>query len=66
MTGFEPLIAAATAGLASLITETIKSSGGKVLGIFDYDLGQNIKETIFQASGAQSIDLNNPWNCLVG
>ncbi len=52
MTGFEPLIAAATAGLASLITETIKSSGGKVLGIFDYDLGQNIKETIFQASGA--------------
>jgi len=52
MTGFEPLIAAATAGLASLITETIKSSGGKTLGIFDYDLGQNIKETIFQASGA--------------
>lgn len=38
MTGFEPLIAAATAGLTSLITETIKARGGKLLERLDRDL----------------------------
>jgi hypothetical protein len=51
MTGFEPLIAAATVGLTSLITETVKTSGGKFLGLFDYDLSQKAKELIFEASG---------------
>jgi metal-responsive CopG/Arc/MetJ family transcriptional regulator len=38
MTGFEPLIVAATAGLTALITDVIKSKGGKLLDQFDVKL----------------------------
>ncbi|MBW4522923.1 MAG: NACHT domain-containing protein [Scytolyngbya sp. HA4215-MV1] len=50
MTGFEPLINAAAIGLGNLITETVKNSGGKVLGLFEMDLGQLAKQAIFDAS----------------
>ncbi|MEM9807846.1 MAG: hypothetical protein AAF959_21470 [Cyanobacteria bacterium P01_D01_bin.56] len=41
MTGFEPLIGAATAGLAGLITNLIKEKGNETLKRLDLDLGRN-------------------------
>ena len=40
MTGFEPLIGAATAGLMGLITNVIKEKGGDLLKKADIDLGR--------------------------
>ncbi|MGD1952664.1 MAG: hypothetical protein ACFB14_23915 [Leptolyngbyaceae cyanobacterium] len=42
MTGFEPLIGAATAGLAGLISGLVKEKGGDVLKRLDLDIGKNI------------------------
>jgi hypothetical protein len=41
MTGFEPLIGAAAAGLGSLITSLVKEKGGETLKRLDWDIGKN-------------------------
>lgn len=48
MTGFEPLIGAATAGLAGLISNVIKEKGGELLTKADIDLfkGQEFNQAI--------------------
>ncbi|MBD2000705.1 hypothetical protein H6G00_29555 [Leptolyngbya sp. FACHB-541] len=38
MTGFEPFVIAATAGLTGIITDVIKSRGGKLLDQLDRDI----------------------------
>jgi hypothetical protein len=49
MTGFEPLAAAAIAGLTGIITEVIKSKGGKLLDQLDRDiLKPNLKKALQQ------------------
>jgi predicted NACHT family NTPase len=49
MTGFEPLAAAAIAGLTGIITEVIKSRGGKLLNELDRDiLKPNLKAALQQ------------------
>ncbi len=53
MTGFEPLIAAATAGLTGLVTEIIKGQGGNALTqLLSRDIGNDVQQTIFNASQA--------------
>jgi predicted NACHT family NTPase len=42
MTGFEPLIGAATAGLGGLISGLVKEKGTETLKRFDFDIGKNI------------------------
>ncbi|MFG6105319.1 NACHT domain-containing protein [Leptothoe sp. EHU-05/26/07-4] len=42
MTGFEPLMGAATAGLASLISSLVQEKGGDVLRKLDLDITRNI------------------------
>lgn len=42
MTGFEPLIGAATAGLAGLISSLVQEQGSQTLRRFDFDIGKNI------------------------
>lgn len=42
MTGFEPLIGAATAGLAGLISSLVKEKGDDVLKRLDFDIGKNL------------------------
>ena len=42
MTGFEPLIGAAAAGLGGLITDLVKNKGGETLKKLDWDIGKNL------------------------
>jgi hypothetical protein len=42
MTGFEPLIGAATAGLGGLISGLVKEKGSDTLKRLDLDIGKNI------------------------
>ena len=42
MTGFEPLIGAATAGLAGLISSLVKEKGSDVFKRLDLDIGKNL------------------------
>lgn len=42
MTGFEPLIGAAAAGLGSLITSLVKDKGTETLKKIDWDIGKNL------------------------
>ncbi len=42
MTGFEPLIGAAAAGLGSLITNLVKDKGTETLKKLDWDIGKNL------------------------
>lgn len=51
MTGFEPLIAAGTAGLTSLVTDIVKGQGSSVLNRFlSQDIGKVAKQVYFKAS----------------
>ena len=42
MTGFEPLIGAAVAGLGGLITNLVQDKGGETLKKLDWDIGKNL------------------------
>ncbi|MBE9140491.1 hypothetical protein IQ254_25375 [Nodosilinea sp. LEGE 07088] len=42
MTGFEPLIGAAAAGLGGLITSLVKDKGTETLKKIDWDIGKNV------------------------
>ncbi|PZV00428.1 MAG: hypothetical protein DCF32_17530 [Leptolyngbya sp.] len=42
MTGFEPLIGAAAAGLGGLITSLVKDKGTETLKKIDWDIGKNL------------------------
>ena len=42
MTGFEPFIGAATAGLAGLITNLVREKGNETLQSLDLDIGRNL------------------------
>ncbi|WP_008317480.1 hypothetical protein [Leptolyngbya sp. PCC 6406] len=42
MTGFEPLIGAAAAGLGGLITSLVKDKGSETLNRLDWDIGKNL------------------------
>jgi predicted NACHT family NTPase len=48
MTGFEPLIVAATAGLTGLITDVIKSKGGKLVEQLDVKLQPRLRQAVKQ------------------
>lgn len=51
MTGFEPLIAAATAGLTTLVTDIIKGQGSNALTrLFSQDIGKGMQQAYFDAS----------------
>jgi hypothetical protein len=42
MTGFEPLIGAAAAGLGGLITSSVEDKGTETLEKLDWDIGKNL------------------------
>ncbi|MCY7277547.1 MAG: NACHT domain-containing protein, partial [Phormidesmis sp. CAN_BIN44] len=51
MTGFEPLAAAATAGLTALVTDIIKGQGSGVLTrLLNQDIGKGMQQAYFDAS----------------
>ena len=51
MTGFEPLAAAATAGLTSLVTDIIKGQGSNAITrFFNQDIGKAAQQAYFDAS----------------